>query len=146
MPTTLCKTIILFAMHQEPRNNSLLYAVKLLVFLCTFLIFWYRAWNMSNVTKIKCNIWDWIQKTCIPKSTICKVIAQYRWLVKTSHHSTGHVTGCKLLSFNRCFVYHARVWHQALDWCTVRSAKYKVHNCDDGGELMIRWSNVHAIL
>ena len=122
------RTIILFAMHQEQRN-SLLYAVKLLVFLCTFLIFWYRVWNMSNVTKIKCNIWDWIQNTCIPKSTICKVIAQYRWLVKTSHHSTGtgHVTGCKLLSFNRCFVHHASLtpgaWLMYSTECKVQSSQ-----------------------
>ena len=73
-----------FPMHQEQRN-SLLYAVKLLVFLCIFLIFWYRV-DIKYVKRDKDKVQYLRLNTCIPKSTICKVIAQYLRLVKTSHH------------------------------------------------------------
>ena len=55
------------------------------------------------------------------------VIAQYRWFVKTSHHSTGHVTGCKLLGFNRGFVHHASLtpgaWLMYSTECKVQSSR-----------------------
>ena len=73
-----------FPMHQEQRN-SLLYAVKLLVFLCIFLIFWYRV-DKKYVKRDKDKVQYLRLNTCIPKSTICKVIAQYLRLEKTSHH------------------------------------------------------------
>ena len=135
-----------FPMHQEQRN-SLLYAVKLLVFLCIFLIFWYRV-DIKYVKRDKDKVQYLRLNTCIPKSTICKVIAQYLWLENkdiTSQAMSSQAPSWASIEAS-FFMLHARGWHQALDWCTVRSAKYKVHVCDDGDELMIRWSNVHAIL